>query len=301
MRELRLNGIMPPLTTPFTGDGSLDLGALKANVARYNETGLAGYVALGSNGEAVHLSSGERRRVIEAIAQSASSEHTIIAGVNALSTRAAIEATRAAADSGAEAALVITPYFYKSSMTATVLTRFYTEVADQSPVPLLIYNVPQNTGLVIEPAAIAALAEHQNIVGVKDSSGNMAAISDTIRRTPSSFAVMTGYGGILYPSLVMGARGAVLGVACAAPGACVELYEAVKAGEHTRARELQNRLAPLSHAVTAQFGVAGLKAAMDMTGLAGGEPRAPLTRISDADLDKIRTVLRETGLFANLE
>jgi 4-hydroxy-2-oxoglutarate aldolase len=301
MREIRLNGIMPPLTTPFTGDGSLDLGALKANVARYNETGLAGYVALGSNGEAVHLSSVERGQVIKAIAQSATSEHTIIAGVNALSTRAAIEATRAAAGSGAEAALVITPYFYKSSMTAPVLTRFYTEVADQSPVPLLIYNVPQNTGVVIEPAAIAALAEHQNIIGVKDSSGNMASISDTIRRTPSSFAVMTGNGGILYPSLVMGARGAVLAVACAAPRACVELYEAVEAGDHTRARELQNRLAPLSHAVTAQFGVAGLKAAMDMTGLAGAAARAPLTRISDADRDKIRSVLRETGLFANLE
>jgi 4-hydroxy-2-oxoglutarate aldolase len=301
MREIRLNGIMPPLTTPFTGDGSLDLGALKSNVARYNETGLAGYVALGSNGEAVHLSSGERSQVIQAIAQSATSEHTIIAGVNALSTRAAIEATRAAAGSGAEAALVITPYFYKSSMTAPVLTRFYTEVADQSPVPLLIYNVPQNTGVVIEPATIAALAEHQNIVGVKDSSGNMAAISDTLRRTPSSFAVMTGNGDILYPSLLMGARGAVLGVACAAPRACVELYEAVKAGDHTRARELQNRLGPLSHAVTTQFGVAGLKAAMEMTGLAGAETRAPLTRISDADRDKIRTVLRETGLFANLE
>jgi 4-hydroxy-2-oxoglutarate aldolase len=301
MREIRLNGIMPPLTTPFTGDGSLDLGALKANVARYNETGLAGYVALGSNGEAVHLSSGERGQVIEAIAQSATSEHTIIAGVNALSTRAAIEATRAAAGSGAEAALVITPYFYKSSMTAPVLTRFYTEVADQSPVPLLIYNVPQNTGVVIEPAAIAALAEHQNIIGVKDSLGNMAAISETIRRTPSSFAVMTGNGGILYPSLVMGARGAVLGVACAAPRACVEIYEAVKDGDHTRARELQNRLAPLSHAVTAQFGVPGLKAAMEMIGFAGTATRAPLTRISEADRDKIRTVLRETGLFANLE
>jgi 4-hydroxy-2-oxoglutarate aldolase len=301
MREIRLNGIMPPLTTPFTGDGSLDLGALKANVARYNETGLAGYVALGSNGEAVHLSSGERGQVIQAIAQSAAGDHTIIAGVNALSTRAAIEATREAAGSGAEAALVITPYFYKSSMSGPVLTRFYTEVADQSPVPVLIYNVPQNTGVVIEPAAIAALAEHQNIVGVKDSSGNMAAISETIRRTPSSFAVMTGNGGILYPSLVMGARGAVLGVACTAARACVELYEAVKANDHARARELQNRLAPLSHAVTAQFGVAGLKAAMDMTGLAGAATRAPLTRISDADRDKIRTILRETGLFANLE
>jgi dihydrodipicolinate synthase/N-acetylneuraminate lyase len=301
MDLLRLNGIMPPLTTPFSGDGSLHLDALRANVARYNETGLAGYVALGSNGEAVHLSPGERALVIETIKRSATSGHTIIAGVNELSTGAAIEATRAAAGAGAEAALVITPYFYKSSMTAAALTRFYLGVADQSPIPVLIYNVPQNTGVVIDSAAIASLAEHQNIIGVKDSSGNMAAISETIHRTSSSFSVMIGNGGILYPSLVMGARGAVLAVACAAPRACVDLYEAVKSNDHPRARDLQTRLAPLSHAVTAQFGVAGLKAAMEMTGLAGGEPRAPLTRVSQADSDKIKTVMRETGLFPNLE
>ena len=301
MDQLRFNGIMPPLTTPFSPDGSLDLGALRANVARYNETGLAGYVALGSNGEAVHLSTRERAQVIESIRQSATSGLTIIGGVNEISTAAAIEAARAAAGAGAEAALVITPYFYKSSMTPAALTRFYNDVADQSPIPVLIYNVPQNTGVVIDSQTIASLAAHQNIIGVKDSSGNMAAISETIRQTPSSFSVMTGNGGILYPSLAMGARGAVLAVACAAPRACVELYEAVKAADLPRARELQNRLAPLSHTVTAQFGVAGLKAVMDMTGLNGGHPRAPLSRVSEADRDKIKAVMRETGLFSNLE
>ena len=292
---------MPPLTTPFAADGSLDLGALKANVARYNETGLAGYVALGSNGEAVHLSSVERGQAIETIKQSATTAHTIVAGVNELNTHSAIEATRAAAGSGAEAALVITPYFYKSAMNAAALTQFFTDVADKSPIPVLIYNVPQNTGVVIESAAIARLSAHQNIAGVKDSSGNMSAISETIRRTPPSFAVMTGNGGIVYPSLAMGARGAVLGVACAAPRACVDIYQAVEAGDHAKAKELQKRLAPLSHAVTAQFGVPGLKAAMEMIGLAGGDPRAPLMRVSAADRDEIRTVMRETGLFPELE
>lgn len=301
MDQLRLNGIMPPLTTPFTGDGALDVGALRANVERYNETGLAGYVALGSNGEAVHLSTRERTLVIDTIKKSATNGHTIIGGVNELSTRAAVESTRSAGAAGAEAALVITPYFYKSAMTASALTRFYNDVADQSPIPVLIYNVPQNTGVVIDPITIASLSGHQNIIGVKDSSGNMAAISETIRQTPSSFSVMTGNGGILYPSLVMGARGAVLAVACAAPRACVELYDAVSANDHPRARELQNRLSRLSRAVTAQFGVAGLKAAMEMTGLLGGEPRAPLIRVSEADRDTIKSVMRETGLFPNLE
>jgi 4-hydroxy-2-oxoglutarate aldolase len=301
MRELKLNGIFPPLTTPFAADGSLDLGALRANVARYNQTGLVGYVALGSNGEAVHLSSSERNRVIETIKQSATTDHTIIAGVNELATFAAIEATRAAAGSGAEAALVITPYFYKSAMNGAALTEFFTEVADKAPIPVLIYNVPQNTGVVIDSATIARLSAHQNIAGVKDSSGNMGAISDTIRRTSSSFAVLTGNGGILYPSLTMGARGAILGVACAAPRACVEVFEAVKTGDHAKAKDLQRRIAPLSHAVTAQFGVPGLKAAMEMTGLSGGEPRAPLVRASDADRNEIKTVMRESGLFPELE
>ena len=301
MPDIKLNGILPPVTTPFNERGDVDYGALSSNIARYNETGLKGYVPLGSNGEAVHLTPGERRQVIETVKRAATSEHTIIAGVNELSSRAAIEAARAAADCGADAVLVVTPYFYKSSMTQERLALHFTEVADHSPLPVLIYNVPQNTGVVIESATIAALATHQNIIGVKDSSGNMGAISETIRLVPDGFAVMVGNGGIVYPSLAMGARGAILGVACAAPRACVELYEATKAGNHSRARELQNRIAPLSNIVTAGLSVPGLKTAMGMLGLAGGFPRAPLSPSSSADKEKIRAVIRKTGLFPEIE
>ena len=176
-----------------------------------SHAGLVGYVPLGSNGEAAHLSADERRLVVETVKRAATSEHTIVAGVNELSTRAAIEASQAAADSGADAVLVITPYFYKSSMSQEALTRHFTEVADHSPLPVLIYNVPQNTGVVIESQTIAGLAGHQNVIGVKDSSGNMGAISETIRSSREGFAVMVGNGGILYPSLGMGATGAILG------------------------------------------------------------------------------------------
>lgn len=301
MRNIKLSGILPPVTTPFDARGEVDYAALSSNIARYNETGLAGYVALGSNGEAVHLAAAERTRVIETVKRAATSEHTIIAGVNELSTRAAIEAARVAYDCGADAALVITPYYYKSSMTQEALARHFTEVADSSPVPVLIYNVPQNTGVVIESQTIAALAAHQNIIGVKDSSGNMGAIAETIRLAPASFAVMVGNGSIVYPSIAMGATGAVLGVACAAPRACVELYEAAKAGDHGRARELQNRIAPLSQIVTAGLGVPGLKAAMEMLGLAGGAPRAPLSPVSASDRERIKVVIRKTGLFPEIE
>lgn len=301
MNNLRLNGILPPVTTPFDREGNVDYRALENNIARYNETGLAGYVALGSNGEAAHLSRDEQAQVVRAIKRAASTSHTLVAGVNEHSTRAAIESARAAADCGAECALVITPYFYKSRMTSEAFARHFSEVADRSPIPVLIYNVPQNTGVTIDAGAIASLAAHENIIGVKDSAGNFGVVAETIRRSPSGFAVMVGNGGILYPSLLMGATGAILAVACAAPRACVELHEAALAGDHSRARELQNRLAPLSQIVTSGLGVAGLKAAMELTGYAGGAPRLPLADVSDSERAQIKAVMRDTGLFPEME
>lgn len=301
MPDVNLNGIFPPVTTPFNEGGDVDYGALASNIARYNDTGLRGYVPLGSNGEAVHLTADERKQVIETVKNAATSRHTIIAGVNEVSTRAAMAATRAAADCGADAVLVITPYFYKSSMSQEVLFRYFSEVADQSPLPVLIYNVPQNTGVTIESATLAALGAHQNIIGAKDSAGNMGAISETMRLVPEGFSVMVGNGGIVYPALAMGATGAILGVACAAPRACVELYEATKGGDHSRARELQNRIAPLSYIVTAGLSVPALKAAMDMLGFEGSFPRAPLGALRSSDKEKVRTVIRKTGLFPELE
>jgi 4-hydroxy-2-oxoglutarate aldolase len=293
---IQLKGIMPPLTTPFDAEGNLDLARLSENVARYNDTGLAGYVALGSNGEAIHLSSNERIQVIQVIKQSATPNHTIIAGINEFSSRAAIEATRAASEVGADVALVVTPYFYKSAMTSEVLRRFFNEVAEASPIPVFIYNVPQNTGVVIDPQTIAELAAHENIAGLKDSSGTMGAMSDTLRLVPADFNVFVGNGGILYPALAMGAKGAVLAVACVAPRACVELFEAVQAGNHGKALELQNRLSPIAHIVTAGLGVSGLKAALELAGFFGGTPRSPLTSVNPANLEKVKSVLRESGL-----
>jgi 4-hydroxy-2-oxoglutarate aldolase len=301
MRDFHLNGILPPLTTPFDDKGNADYEALRNNIKQYNDTGIAGYVALGSNGEAVHLTQDERQRVIETIRREASPAHTVLAGVNEFSTRAAIKSARSAADAGADAALAVTPYFYKSQMTQEALARFFNEVADASPIPVLVYNVPQNTGVVIEPATIARLAAHENIIGVKDSAGNMGAISETLRLAPAEFKVMVGNGGILYPSLLMGATGAILAVACAAPRACVDLYESARRGDQARASELQKRIAPLSHIVTAGLGVAGLKAAMEMAGFTGGMARAPLAPLVDSDRARVKEVARDSGLFPDFQ
>ena len=299
--QIKLTGIIPPVPTPFDGSGNLDLASLTHNISLYNETGLAGYVALGSNGEAVHLTTDERITIIKTIKKTAAPGLTVIAGVNEFTPAAAIESARIAADLGADAVLLITPYFYKGAMTQDALQRYFISVADASTLPVLIYNVPQNTGVVIDPPTIASLASHQNIVGVKDSAGNMGAISDTIRRTNNSFSVMVGNGGICYPALTVGAVGAILAVACVAPRACAELHAAVKALDHPRALQLHNRIAPLSQAVTAAFGVAGLKAAMELAGFSGGPPRAPLMPVSASDRETIRGIMRDTGLFPEME
>jgi 4-hydroxy-2-oxoglutarate aldolase len=225
----------------------------------------------------------------------------VVAGVNVVSTRGAIAATKRVADSGADAALVVTPYYYKASMTQDGLWSFFTEVAAQSPIPILIYNVPQNTGVVIESATIAQLGSDPRIVGVKDSAGNFGAISETIRLAPKGFSVLAGNGGVLYPALAMGAAGAVLAVACVAPRACVELFKAVREGAHDRAKELQNRIAPVSSLVTAGLGVAGLKAAMGVAGFAGGHVRGPLVPLESPVVDRIRSALRASGLFSTIE
>ena len=300
-RELHCKGILPPLTTPFDVQDRVYFEGLRRNIKRYNEAGLAGYVALGSNGEAVHLDPEEQRQVIATIREWALASHTVIAGVNEHSTYAAMAAAKRAAEAGADAALVITPYFYKSRMTQAALAEHFKAVADVSPIPVFIYNVPQNTGVSIDPATIISLAEHPNIAGVKDSSGNFGAMAETIRGVREDFNVMIGNGGILYPSLLMGATGAILAVACAAPRACVELYNAVSAGDTAAARNLQNKLAPLSQIVTAGLGVAALKTAMALNGFVGGQPRAPLAPLSEAERERVRAVMRDTGLFPEME
>jgi 4-hydroxy-2-oxoglutarate aldolase len=301
MSEIKINGIMPALTTPFDDDGKVEFEKLIDNVSRYNQTGLAGYVALGSNGEAVHLTPEERASVIRTVKKAAAPGRLLVAGVNEHSTRAAIECARQAADCGADAVLVITPYYYKNSMSQEAILRHMTEVADSSPVPLLIYNVPQNTGVTIEPATVASIAGHPNIAGIKDSAGNISAISDTVRLSEPGFSVLVGSGSVLYPALLVGAVGAVLAVACVAPSACVDLYEAARAGDLAKARTLHNRIAPLSHVVTAVFGVPGLKAALDMGGFHGGPPRPPLLALDEANREKVRSVMRGSGFFASLE
>ena len=292
---LALRGIFPPLTTPFAADGSVELMALAANVQKYNRAGLAGYVVVGSTGESVYLSEDEKIQIWETVRGAADAGKILIAGTGCEATAETIALTRRAAALGYHAALVRTPAYFRSQMTAAALERHFCAVAEASPIPVLVYSVPQFTGLKVEAPLVARLAEHPNIIGLKESSGDVQLIAEIQRTTPAEFQVLVGSASVLYPALCIGAQGAVLAVACALPELCVELYRAACAGEHKRARELQEKLLEPTAAVTTRFGIAGLKLAMELRGYVGGAPRAPLVPLEDAARAEIKRV------FAALE
>lgn len=297
MSEARpaLRGIFPPLTTPFAADGSVELGALAANVQKYNRTGLAGYVVVGSTGESVYLSEDEKEKIWEAVRNAADANKVLIAGTGCESTAKTIALTCRAAGLGYHAALVRTPAYFKPQMTAAALERHFRAVADASPIPVLIYSVPQFTGLKVEAALVARLAGHPNILGIKESSGDVQLIGEIRRLTAAGFQVLVGSASVLYPSVCLGAQGAVLAVACALPELCVEVYKAACAGEHARARELQQKLLEPTTAVTSRHGIAGLKFAMELRGYVGGQPRPPLLPLDDAARAEIKRI------FSSLE
>lgn len=271
----QLEGISIPVTTPFRPDGELDLDALRTNLRKYFTTHLRGFLILGSTGEPVHVTPEERLRVIETARAEIPDSRVLIAGCGSHTTRETISWVRDAASAGAGVALVVTPFYYKGAMKPDALEQHYFEIADASPIPVMLYSVPQFTGVTIEPALVARLAQHERIAGIKDSAGNLAAISETIRLCPPAFQVLTGSPAILSGALAMGASGAILAVACAIPSLCIELFAAVREQDADRARELQLRILDFL-SVVGPHGIGGIKAAMDAEGYTGGWPRKPL-------------------------
>jgi 4-hydroxy-2-oxoglutarate aldolase len=274
---MQLRGTFPPMATPFTADGAaIDVGALKHNLDRWLTTGLAGFVLLGSNGEAAFIDEDEVDTLVAEVRSRVPADRLVIVGTGRESTKATIAASKRAAELGAGAALVRVPGFFKTQMTTEALVRHYTAVADASPVPVILYNFAAAFGVNLATDAIATLSAHPNIVGLKESGGDVAQVAEQVAATPEDFAVVVGAAPALYASLCVGARGGVVAVANVVPGACVLLYELTFAGRHAEALALQRALAPLARAVTATYGVAGLKAAMTLAGYRGGQPRSPL-------------------------
>jgi len=287
---LALGGVLPPVATPFRNQ-EIFLEALKRNLERYNTTGLSGYLILGSNGEASFLDERERREILMAARKHIPEDRIYMAGTGRESTRETIRWTNLAADAGADCALIVPPHYYRGRMTPDILRDHYTAVANASRIPILLYNVPQFTGINFAPSLVASLSRHPNIVGIKDSSGNIGQLSEIIRTTPDDFAVFVGSAPVFYPALCVGAVGGILAVANVIPDACVAIKHRFDAGDDAGAREQQFRITPLARWVTTEQGIGGLKAAMDAMGYEGGSPRAPLVSPGATDLQALKKLL----------
>src|SRR5438128_8038295 len=288
-----LSGLLLPITTPFANNGDLDGNSLVKNLTAWNDSGITGYVILGSTGERVNLDEREYLQVIETARRAVPETLTFIVGAGQQSTRGTIAEIERAAKAGAQAVLVITPHYYRSAITQAALIDHYSAIADAANVPVILYSMPDLTGIKIEPETAARLSEHENIIGMKDSSNDVAQLRETKQLCHSDFAVMIGNGTVFADALRAEARGGILAVGCVVPELCLEIYRAVQSRENDRASELQNRLTPLARAVTKTYGIAGLKAALDMVGYAGGAVRAPLERASEEAEAEIAQLLRE--------
>jgi 4-hydroxy-2-oxoglutarate aldolase len=285
-----LRGVIPPLVTPFRPDGALDLPAFEGNLERLAAHDFAGFLVLGSNGEAASLDEPERLSLVAAGRRRAAGRFLLV-GTGLESTRGTIDFTGKAAGLGADAALVLTPHYYKSRMSAEALQRHFEAVADASEIPVYLYSVPAFTSLPWPPGLAAALAPHPRIAGMKESSGDIGLLGRIVASVPSTFEVGCGNAPVFYPALCIGAVGGVLAVANCAPRPTIALHRAFATGDHGRARRLQEALTPLAAAVTTVHGIAGLKAAMDLVGLRGGSVRSPLLPAADSVSDEIRPLL----------
>lgn len=287
---IEFQGVAPPVATPFRED-ELAEDWLAENLRKYSTTGLSGIVVLGSNGEAVHLTQQEKFRVIEVARQSLPRTMWLMVGAGEATTRATVELARQAGTLGADAVLVAPPFYYKDSMKPGVIQDHYLAVAEASPIPVFLYNVPQFTGLNMEPSLVASLAEHPNIQGIKDSSGNLSQLTDILRLSPEGFRVFVGSALVFLPALCVGAHGGILAAANVLPSAFVKLQGLFARGAMEEARRLQWSLMAISRAVTGGYGIGGLKAALDLVGFRGGEPRLPLRKPDAQGMARLRELL----------
>jgi len=278
---MKLHGIIPPIATPFDHNGDLYKVKVQHNVEKWNRTGLAGYVVCGSTGESVHLTTEEKLKLWDWVAEYAASDKILLAGTGMESVRETVALTNAAADRGYKAAMVRTPHYYKNLINRTdAQVLYYRAVADQAKIPIFIYNWPQVTGVDISVEAVVTLSRHPNMFAIKESSGNLEKCIQMIKEVKPGFQVLTGSAPILAPSLAVGCAGAVLAFANAAPYATVSIWEAHRTREFAAAMDWQNRIIRAAQLVTVKYGVPGLKYAMDLNGYYGGPPRLPLTVIT---------------------
>jgi 4-hydroxy-2-oxoglutarate aldolase len=291
-----LKGIFAPMTTPFGKDGELDRGAFESNVRAHMQAGLNGIVVSGSTGEAALLDPSERALLVEWGRRQVPDDRLLIAGVGAESTRTTLDYIDRAAERGVDAVLVVAPHYFGSQMTDDALRAHYLRIADESTVPVLLYNIPKYMHFRLSKALVSELAKHQNVIGIKDSSGDKDSLTEYLAPQGDSFTTITGSGQLWGTALQMGARAGILAVSLFAPALSRAVWDAVARKDFAGADTLQNRLTPLAKVIVAELGNAGVKVAMDIVGLKGGMPRSPLLPVSRADVERVRQLLRDAEL-----
>jgi 4-hydroxy-2-oxoglutarate aldolase len=296
-KTVPMAGIFPPIPTPFDADGELNLKALAENLEKWNKHPLMGYVILGSNGEMPYLSEMEKLTVFETARKHIPAGKLLLAGCGCESTHSSIALAKQAAALGADVALFINPCFYKSKMDNAGLGDYYTKIADACPIPISMYNMPANTGVDLSVELVVKMSQHPNIAAVKDSSGNVAKMGEIVRCVRPDFQVIAGSAGFLYPALCIGAIGGVLALANIAPQQCCDILGLFKQGKHEETKQLQLKMIAPNSAVTAGFGVPGLKAAMEMVGMYGGNPRSPMLPLGEEQKTKLRGILQGAGIL----
>ncbi len=295
---VRIEGVVPPMMTPFRENERVDYDKFVRNIDRWNKETLAGYLVLGSNSEASYLSESEKLNLISLTKQEARRGRIIIAGTGLESARETIRFTEKATRLGIDAALVLTPSYYIGEMTDKALIDHFSFVADRSPVPILIYNVPKFTHINVSTGMVKELSCHPNVVGMKDSRGDIGQLEEFSKCTPEDFQVIAGTASVWYPSLRFGVKAGILALSNLAGNLCAQLQSLFKLGEVSRAEELHKKLLPVNEAVTTRYGVPGLKYAATLAGYEGGFVRRPLQLLNDDAKRDIRNILMRAGLLS---
>ena len=298
MRPISLCGLLVPAVTPFTASGDLDRAAFSANLRAHLQFGMSGALVCGSSGEAALLDDIERGSLINSARAVIPADKWLLAGIGGESTRQTINRARVAHSEGADAVLVVAPHYYLKRTTEAALSAHYNAIADASPLPVMLYNIPVYAHLVLSPALIHEMALHPNVIGMKDSAGNLPMLAEYLTAQSDKFRVLTGSGGTAVSALKAGASGAILAIALFAGPATLAMHDAQRAGDEVTAAALQMRLLPLAADIGGAFGPAGIKAAMDLVGLHGGAPRSPLQPLSGDERAIVRARLETAGLIA---
>lgn len=298
---MKIEGIFPALTTPFTPQEEVFWDKVEENVVRLNALPLAGYAVCGSTGETPMLNTEERVRLLDSVKAASAPGRILIAGLASESVHEAARVAKRAAQLGYHLALALTPSYYRTQMQlAETQIRFYTDLADRSALPVLLYNMPGVTGYDLPVAVISALSRHSNIVGIKDSSGNLEKLKETVAAVESGFQVLSGSGVNFGEALQLGASGAILAIANAAPGAALSVWDAFRSEQRSACSEWVSRIAPLAKLIGAKYGIPGLKHAMDLAGYYGGPARLPFLPLDNAARQDIQRALAaiETTSYA---